>query len=200
MSTDDREKLTLGVTRLYAKVPMERIGVLIGKEGSVIRGIMEKTRTVITVDSTTGSVVIEPASTNTTTLDLMKAKDIVTAIAYGFDPETALTLLDEDKILVVINLKDYIGDKPNHIKRILGRVIGEKGKAKRIIEEYTKTTISIYETYVAIIGDYESLQIAKTAIEMLIQGRQHSTVYRYLERTSYTLKRRRMWDIWSKRL
>lgn len=200
MSTDDREKLTLGVTRLYTKVPLERIGVLIGREGSVIKEIMEKTRTSITVDSTTGSVVIEPASTNTTMLDLMKAKDIVTAIAYGFNPETALTLLDEDKILVVINLKDYVGDKPNHIKRILGRVIGEKGKAKRIIEEYTKTNISIYETYVAIIGDYESLQIAKTAIEMLIQGRQHSTVYRYLERATYSLKRRRMWDIWSKKL
>lgn len=199
MSGEEKERLTLGVTKLYEKIPVERIGVLIGPNGRVLREIMDRTKVSITVDSTTGSVVIEPSTTSTTMMDLLKAKDIVRAIGYGFNPETAMELLDEDKMLVVINVKDYVGDKPNHIQRMLGRVIGEGGKAKRNIEEYTKTRISVYETYVSIMGDYESIELAKTAIEMLLQGRQHSTVYRYLEEASFTLKRRRMTDLWMKK-
>ncbi|MEM0356058.1 MAG: KH domain-containing protein [Desulfurococcaceae archaeon] len=200
MSREEKGKLTLGVTKLYEKIPIERIGVLIGPNGKTLREIMDKTGVSITVDSTTGSVVIEPSSTNTTMVDLLKARDIVKAIGYGFNPEIAMELIDEDKMLVVINVKDYVGDKPNHIQRLLGRVIGEGGKAKRNIEELTKTKISIYETNISIIGDYDSIELAKTAIEMLLQGRQHSTVYRYLERASFTLKRRRMTDLWMKKL
>lgn len=200
MSREEKEKLTLGVTKLYEKIPVERVGVLIGPNGRVIREIMDRTRVNIAVDSSTGSVIIEPSTTSTTMLDLLKARDIVRAIGYGFNPETAMELLDEDKMLLVINVKDYVGDKPNHIQRLLGRVIGESGKAKKNIEELTKTRISIYETYISIIGDYEFIELAKTAIEMLLQGRQHSTVYRYLERASFTLKRRRMTDLWMKKI
>ena len=196
MSGEDKGRLTMGVTKLYEKVPLDRIGVLIGHDGRVKEEIMRRTRTRLTIDSTTGTVIIEPASPNTTALELMKARDIVRAIAYGFSPERAFRLLDEDQILVVIDLKQYVGDKPNHLQRILGRIIGEGGKARRILEEMTGTYISIYNTYVAIIGDYESANIAKNAIELLIEGRRHGTVYRYIERETYGLRRRRMRELW----
>ncbi len=187
-----------GVTRLYEKLPLDRIGVLIGEGGRVKEEIMRRTGTRLVVDSTTGTVVIEPASPHTSALNLMKARDIVRAIAYGFSPERAFRLLDEDQILIVIDLKHYVGDKPNHLQRIKGRIIGEEGKARRTIEEVTGTYISIYRDYIAIIGDYESANIAKEAIEMLIQGRQHSTVYRFLERKMFLEKRRRMRELWRK--
>ena len=196
MSGEDKGRLTMGVTKLYEKVPLDRIGVLIGHDGKVKEEIMRRTRTRLTIDSTTGTVIIEPASPNTTALELMKARDIVRAIAYGFSPERAFRLLDEDQILIVIDLKQYVGDKPNHLQRILGRIIGEGGKARRILEEMTGTYISIYNTYVAIIGDYESANIAKNAIELLIEGRRHGTVYRYIERETYGLRRRRMRELW----
>ena len=188
----------MGVTRLYEKLPLDRIGVLIGEHGRVKEEVMGRTNTRITVDSTTGTVIIEPASPNTTALQLMKARDIVRAIAYGFSPERAMRLLDEDQVLIVLDLRQYVGDKPNHLQRVKGRIIGEEGKARRNIEEVTGTYISIYRDYIAIIGDYESANIAKEAIEMLIQGRQHSTVYRFLERKMYLEKRRRMRELWRK--
>lgn len=200
MFREDKGKLTMGVTKLYERVPLDRIGVLIGHNGEVKREIMNRTRTKITIDSSTGTVIIEPASPNTSALELMKARDIVRAIAYGFSPERAFRLLDEDQILIIMDLKQYIGDKPNHLQRVLGRIIGEGGKARRIIEEMTGTYISIYKTYVAIIGDYESANIAKNAIELLIEGRRHGTVYKYIERETYGLKRRRMRELWREKI
>ncbi len=200
MSREDKGRLTMGVTKLYERVPLDRIGVLIGHDGRVKEEIMRRTRTVITIDSTTGTVIIEPASPNTTALELMKARDVVRAIAYGFSPERAFRLFDEDQILIVMDLKQYVGDKPNHLQRVIGRIIGEGGKARRILEEMTGTYISVYDTYVAIIGDYESANIAKNAIELLIEGRRHGTVYRYIERETYALKRRRMRELWREKL
>ncbi len=193
-------RFILGVTRLYEKLPLDRIGVLIGHDGRVKEEIMKRTNTRITIDSKTGTVIIEPASPSTTVLQLMKASDIVRAIAYGFSPERAFRLLDEDQILIIIDLRQYVGDRPNHLQRVKGRIIGEEGKARRTIEEVTGTYISIYRDYVAIIGDYESANIAKEAIEMLVQGRQHSTVYRFLEREMHLEKRRRMRELWRKRI
>ncbi|OWJ53860.1 KH domain-containing protein [Pyrodictium delaneyi] len=185
-----------GLLRLYAKLPPERVGVLIGEGGKVKTEIMKRTRTKITVDSTTGMVIIEPESPDVPPFMVMKAQEIVKAIAYGFSPERAMRLLDDDQILVVVDLKQYVGDAPNHLQRVKGRIIGEKGKARKTIEEMTGTYISIYDNYVAIIGDFETANIAKQAIEMLIQGRQHSTVYRFLERTMFKVRRSRMTQLW----
>lgn len=112
--------------------------------------------------------------------------------------QRALRLLEDDQVFEVSDVRQYVGDKPNHVKRVLGRIIGEEGKARRILEEYTGTYISIYDHYVAIIGDYETANIAKKAIEMLIQGRMHATVYKHIDREMYTLRRRRMTELWRK--
>jgi ribosomal RNA assembly protein len=198
MSREEKGRFIMGVTRLYEKLPLDRIGVLLGREGSVKKEIEEKTKTIITVDTQTGSVIIEPASPSTTALELIKAQNIVRAIGYGFSPERAFRLLEDDQVLEVLDVRQYVGDKPNHVKRVLGRIIGEEGKARRILEEYTGTYISIYDHYVAIIGDYETANIAKKAIEMLIQGRMHATVYKYIDREMYALRRKRMTELWRK--
>jgi len=198
MSREEKGRFIMGVTRLYEKLPLDRIGVLLGREGSVRKEIEEKTKTLITVDTQTGSVIIEPASPSTNALELIKAQNIVRAIGYGFSPERAFRLLEDDQVLEVLDVRQYVGDKPNHVKRVLGRIIGEEGKARRILEEYTGTYISIYDHYVAIIGDYETANIAKKAIEMLIQGRMHATVYKYIDREMYALRRRRMTELWRK--
>lgn len=188
--------LVSGITRLYCRVPLDRVGVLIGENGQVIRDLMRRTMTIIRVDSQNGTVVIEPESPNVPPINLLKAQDFIKAIAYGFSPERALRILDEDQILLVIDLKQKVGPSPNHITRVKGRIIGEKGKARKIIEEMTGTYISVYDTYVAIIGDYESATAAREAIEMLIEGRQHTTVYRYLERIMRQIKRRKITKLW----
>ncbi len=193
-----RQRIAYGVLRLYEKIPLERIGVLIGDRGRVKLEVMRKTRTKIYVDSSNGTVIIEPEASDVSPYMVMKARDFVRAIAYGFSPEKAMRIIDEDAVLAVIDLHQYVGDAPNHLQRVKGRIIGEKGKARRSIEEMTGTNISVYDHYVAIIGDYESAQVAKEAIEMLIQGRQHSTVYRFIEREMYKIKTARMRELWEK--
>ncbi|MEM4769644.1 MAG: KH domain-containing protein [Desulfurococcaceae archaeon] len=198
MSGEETGRFILGVTRLYEKIPTERVGVLLSNNGSVKKEIEEKTKTIITVNPDTGAVVIEPAFPHTSALDLMKAQNIVKAIGYGFSPERAFRLLEDDQTLEVIDVRQYVGNKPNHVRRVLGRVIGEEGRARRTLEELTSTYISVYEPYVAIIGDYETANIAKRAIEMLIEGRMHSTVYKYVDREMFSIRRRRMTELWRK--
>ncbi|MEM0218022.1 MAG: KH domain-containing protein [Desulfurococcaceae archaeon] len=198
MSGEETGKFILGVTRLYEKIPTERVGVLLSNNGSVKKEIEEKTKTIITVNPDTGAVVIEPAFPHTSALDLMKAQNIVKAIGYGFSPERAFRLLEDDQTLEVIDVRQYVGNRPNHVRRVLGRVIGEEGRARRTLEELTSTYISVYEPYVAIIGDYETANIAKRAIEMLIEGRMHSTVYKYVDREMFSIRRRRMTELWRK--
>ncbi len=185
-----------GVTKVYAKVPLDRIGVLIGREGEIKKELMRRTRTKITIDSVNGTVIIEPEAPDVSPINILKARDFVLAIAYGFSPERAFRVLGEDQTLVVVDLKSYVGDKPNHLARIKARLIGEHGKARRIIEEMTDTYISISDTYVAIIGDYERASIAREAIEMLIRGQRHASVYRFLEKAMREIKRREALELW----
>ncbi len=181
--------------RFFVKVPVDRIGVLIGEKGSVKEQIEKAAGVILTVDSNTGAVVIEPATPNTNPENLMKARDIVRAIAIGFSPERAFRLLGEDQILTVIDLKDIIGHS-HHITRIKSRIIGEKGKTRKILEETTGTFINIGDTTIGIIGDYEQTEVARQAISMLIEGKPHSAVYSFLERAARTLKRRRWESLW----
>ncbi|MCE4613834.1 MAG: KH domain-containing protein [Desulfurococcales archaeon] len=185
-----------GAPRLYVRVPPERIGTIIGEKGRVKREIMEKTGARVTVDTENGMVLIEPGSGDTPPIMLMKAADIVRAIALGFAPEKAFRLLDEDQILVVVDLKQHVGDSQNHLKRVKARIIGEKGRARRTLEEMTGTDIVVGDYHVAIIGDYERAMAAKQAIEMLVEGRMHSTVYRHLERVMREIKRRERFQLW----
>ncbi len=189
----------MGVTRIYEKIPVERIGVLLGSNGAVKREIEEKTKTIVSIDPGTGAVIIEPAFPNTTALELIKAQNVVRAVGYGFSPERAFRLLEDDQILEVVDVRQYVSNKPNHLRRVLGRIIGEEGKTRRILEELTGTYISVYEPYVAIIGDYETASIVKRAVEMLIEGRMHSTVYKYVDREMFSLRRRRMTELWRRK-
>ncbi|MCE4609097.1 MAG: KH domain-containing protein [Desulfurococcales archaeon] len=184
--------------KIYVKVPPERLGSVIGEKGSVKKQIMDATGTRISIDTENGMVIIEPEVDGVPPINLMKAGEIIKAIAYGFPPEKAMRLLEEDQILVIVNLKDYVGDSQNHLTRVKARIIGEKGRARKTLEEMTGTYINVGDYIVAIIGDYERAMAAKKAIEMLVEGRMHSTVYRHLERVLREIKRREHLKLWAK--
>ena len=182
--------------RMYVRVPPERLGAVIGEAGRVKRELMERTGTVITVDTENGMVIVEAESDRVSPYNVMKAAEVVKAIAYGFPADKAMKLLEEDKVLVVVDLKMLVGDSPNHLKRVRGRIIGEGGRARRTIEQMTGTDIVVGDYHVAIIGDYERAMAAKQAVEMLVEGRMHSTVYRHLERVMREVRRRERLSLW----
>ncbi len=110
-------------------------------------------------------------------LELLRAKNIVKAIARGFSPQNALLLLDESSVLEIIEIP---GNEKN-VSRIKSRIIGSEGKARRRLEELTGCTLSVYGKTVSIIGEYENISFARKAVEMFISGASHKTVYRFLE-------------------
>jgi ribosomal RNA assembly protein len=191
-----QSRTSVGVTKIYVTIPLERVGAVVGKNGETLEKIMEETRTKITIDSINGVAVIEPVSPNTSPYDVMKAQDVIKAIGYGFPPEKAFRLLDEDAVLILIDLTQHVKDSENHLTRIKGRIIGENGRARKNIEEMTNTYISVYGNYVAIIGSYENANIAREAIMMLIEGRQHSTVYKYIEKLMRQVRRAQIAKLW----
>lgn len=175
------------------RVPIEpkRLGVLIGNKGQVKKRIEESLNVKLEVDSENSYVKIK-LKEGASIIDLLKAKDIITSISCGFSPERAFRLLDESQILDVINLKELAKNRED-MKRIKGRIIGKEGKARGMIEDLTGAYISIYDKYVAIIGDYEQVRVAHEAIMMLIRGKQHRTVYNFLRRWRTSIKRARLY-------
>jgi ribosomal RNA assembly protein len=182
----------------FLKIPKERVGALIGPEGKTKKSIEEKLSVELQIESETGAVTIMLAENANDPSLLFKAKDVITAIGRGFSPEHAFRLIhDEEAILDVIDLRTIFGRSESDIKRIKGRIIGMNGKTRKIIEELTDANICVYGHTVSIIGNIDQAQAAREAIQMLINGSQHSTVYRFLHRKRRELKKK-MLELWEK--
>ncbi len=182
----------------FLKLPRERIGVVIGPDGTT-KDYIEKTLSVeLQIESETGGVTITLTKNAEDPSLLFKTKDIITAIGRGFSPEHAFRLIrDEEASLDIIDLRAIFGRSESDIRRVKGRIIGMDGKTRRIIEELTETDVSVYGHTVSIIGNIEQVQAAKEAIQMLIRGSLHSKVYRFLHRKRRELKKR-MLELWEK--
>ncbi|MBW2966302.1 KH domain-containing protein [Candidatus Woesearchaeota archaeon] len=167
------------------KLPKERIAVLIGKKGEVKKRIEEETKTEIKVDSKEGDIFIKGKDA----LSLFTAREVITAIGRGFNPEIAELLLKGDYGLEILNITEFTGKNQASMIRLKGRVIGREGKSRKIIEELTECYISVYGKTIAIIGKPEDLANARRAVESLLQGSPHSNVYKWLEKRRREIKR-----------
>lgn len=180
------------------KVPRERVGVIIGPDGVTKKNIEGKLSVELQIDSDSGDVTITMSEKATDPSMLFKAKDVVTALGRGFSPEHAFRLVrDEDAVLDVIDLRTAFGKSEADIKRVKGRIIGMNGKTRRLIEELTDAQVAVFGHTVSIIGTIEQAGVAREAVEMLVKGSMHSTVYRVLHRKRGELKKK-MLELWEK--
>lgn len=182
----------------FLRIPKERVGVLIGPEGKTKKIIEDKFSVELQIDSESGGITVMLKENAQDPSMLFRVKDVLTAIGRGFSPEHAFRLIrDEDVILDIIDLRLVFGRSESDIKRIKGRVIGMNGKTRRIIEELTDANVAVYGHTISIIGNFDQAQAAREAIQMLINGSMHSTVYRFLHRKRRELKKK-MLEIWEK--
>ncbi|EQD46695.1 RNA-processing protein, partial [mine drainage metagenome] len=76
---------------LFARIPEDRVGVLIGPGGRTRRELAAATRTVVDVESAEGEVRIQGPDDDP--IPALQARDIVLAIGRGFSPTRAFRLL-----------------------------------------------------------------------------------------------------------
>jgi ribosomal RNA assembly protein len=180
------------------KIPRDRIGVIIGKNGKVKEEIQDKCNVVIEIDSETGDATISSQSKKLSTeMEPFKAVEVVTAISKGFSPRRAYRLIEgEEDTFQLIDLRDYAGKSSNSMERIKGRIIGEEGKSRRTIEDLTGAYISVYGHTVGLIGKSDEIKIASDAVTMLSKGKSHKSVYNMLQeaRRKAKMDRMRLWE------
>jgi ribosomal RNA assembly protein len=71
------------------------------------------------------------------------------------------------------------------------------GKTRRLIEELSNADMVVFGHTVGIIGTFEQVNVARSAVQMLIDGSQHRTVYKFLQRKRSELKKQ-MLELWEK--
>ncbi|NYT18516.1 MAG: RNA-processing protein, partial [Methanobacteriales archaeon] len=98
------------------------------------------------------------------------------------NPEIAIKLADDEIILDILNLPDYIGKSKKALARHKSRIIGKDGRTRDIITEMAEVDVSVYGKTVSLIGNMEHLQVAREAVEMILNGSRHKTVYAFLEK------------------
>lgn len=185
-------------TSQLVKIPKERVGALIGPEGKTKKYIEDSLSINLKIDSESGDVNIGLAGDAEDPSLFFRANDVINAIGRGFSPEHAFRLIrNEDAVLDIIDLRTTFGRSESDIKRVKGRIIGMNGKTRRIIEELAETNLAVFGHTVSIIGEIDQAQVAREAIQMLVKGSMHSTVYRFLHRKRRDLKKKKL-ELWEK--
>jgi len=170
----------------HVKVPQDRIGVLIGEGGETMREIESRAEVRLDIDSESGSVAIESVGDPVSGL---VAPDIVRAIGRGFKPEAALSLLDDEmRMFDLIDLSDKTRND-NDLRRQKGRLIGENGRTRQLMEELSGADVVIYGSTIGMIGGPEEVEAVRRATGMILDGAPHGAVYSYLERKHRELTR-----------
>ena len=185
-----------GVSSQTVKIPIDRVGALVGKEGIVKSEIEKRCSVLLEIDGESGDVRVSYDADSLKEGDPFKAQEVITAIARGFSPQRAFALFEENKVLSTIDLRQYSGKSENSLARIKSRLIGSDGKARKLIEQLSGTAISIYGHTVSIIGDSDKSKIAEDALVKIASGGTHKAAYQMLQkyRSKQKLDRLQLWE------
>ncbi len=111
-------------------------------------------------------------------------ENVLQALGMGFLLKDALKLKNDEYYFEKSSISEYFASKQKLVKRYSARLIGRGGVVKKNIESLTdvKIVVDDEEEQIGLIGTYEDLKITKKAIEMIFEGLNHATVFKFLER------------------
>ena len=167
------------------KIPLDRVAVLIGKDGETKDLVESETSSKLDIDSKEGEISV----TGEDPLKMFVCAEIVKAIGRGFNPEIAILLTKIDYVLEIISINEFAKTQ-NDVIRLRGRVIGKEGKSRKVIEDILEVYICVYGKTISIIGRGENVSLARRAIESLLNGSTHATVYKWIEKQRTAFKQR----------
>ena len=165
---------------LLARVPKNRIAVLIGKGGQTRKMLEEISGAELDIDSQTGEVMAEWKEEPDPVVR-MKMPDVVLAIGRGLAPSRAIQLIQDDVFLRMYDIREWVGRQPNQTRRMRSRLIGRNGRIRSLIEEISNCEMAIHGSTVLVIGDRDGISLAGPAIEGILRGSEHSTILHGLE-------------------
>ncbi|MEK6953737.1 MAG: KH domain-containing protein [Candidatus Micrarchaeota archaeon] len=113
--------------------------------------------------------------------NIWAAEQVIRALNFGFLPQQAFKLFSDNYFLEIIDLALVLSNQ-KAVDRYKGRIIGAGGKAKATLTEITGAYLAISGNKVAVLGEYDDLQLAKEGILRLLEGSPHTGVYNYLEK------------------
>lgn len=163
------------------RIPQDRVGVVIGPHGATRKMLEERSGLKIVVDSEANEVSFDDKAEGADPLMVLKMRDVMRALGRGFSPEHAMRLFSDDAYFELLDIHDYSGKNKARVRQVTARLIGSEGKTRRIIEEQTRCDLAIYGHTVGIIGELEDLSVATRAVDMLLGGAEHASVYGFLE-------------------
>lgn len=164
------------------RLPMDRVGVLIGVKGATRRSLEEAANVKLDIDSHSGDVNIQWKPEDTDPVQMMKLPNIIRAIGRGMSPKKAIKLLDDEVYFQMYDMRDWVGKQYLQQKRMRARLIGSEGKIRKFIESNSGCEMAVYGSTVVLIGDEEGLPLASNAVERILRGAEHSTVVKGMER------------------
>lgn len=108
------------------------------------------------------------------------AEKVIEAMNFGFPLQNALSIVKEEFLFEVLNIKDYTNQK--NFERVRGRIIGKEGKALKTLCNISNCHIELAGNKLGIIGEAECIRNVEEACKLLIKGTKHANVYAYLEK------------------
>ncbi|MCK5772786.1 MAG: RNA-processing protein [Thermoplasmata archaeon] len=169
------------------KVPQDRVAVIIGHNGRTIKMLAERSGTRIEVDSESGDITLHDETSKDPYMAFVM-RDVIRAIGRGFPPEKAVKLFQDETYYEEFDIRHFSGKSSKRVMQVRSRMIGSGGKTRKLIEELTDCNISIKGNTVGIIGDIEGMKVASKAINMILSGSEHSSVYSFMEHKRKDLK------------
>merc|ERR1712099_17199 len=101
------------------------------------------------------------------------------AFIKGFEIKAILRI--DDLYVDCFEIKDLKTLKGQHLNRAIGRLIGRSGKTKFMIENATRTRITIVGTKISILGSSNNIRTARNALCSLIVGSPPHKLYSKLQ-------------------
>lgn len=160
-------------------IPPNRITPLKNGWKKLFATVVEHLRLQVRFNVRTRNVELRTCADTRDCTSLQRGADFVRAFALGFEMDDAIALVRLDSLFIdSFEISDVRATlRGDHLARAIGRIAGHNGRTRFAIENATRTRIVLADSKVHLLGAFENIALARTAICNLILGAPPAKVY-----------------------